>query len=176
MMKGNHIQTALFLIMSMILLILLTACGGGDNSTATAATTATLKINLNGDPGGKAIIGAGFTLTIPANVTPEMVNGVVAASVVTPSGAFAGSTIAPIVTYIPATGTTPGMVQIVLSSSAPAGVTTVGEVATVTLRLSGGAAPVAANFSLNNVPVTVIDTFGNTLNGMTASVAGVTLH
>jgi hypothetical protein len=176
MTTRNHIQTSLFLIMPMILLILLTACGGGSDNSTTTTTKATLKINLNGDPGGKAIIGAGFTLTLPTNVTPEMVNGVVAASVVTPSGAFAGSTIAPIVTYIPATGTTPGAVQIVLSSSAPAGVTTVGEVATVTLHLSGGVAPVAANFSLNSVPVTVIDTFGNTVAGMTASVVGVVLH
>jgi uncharacterized repeat protein (TIGR02543 family) len=139
-------------------------------------TTATLKINLNGDLGGKAIAGAGFTLTLPANVTPTMVNGAVATSVVTPSGTFAGSTIAPVVTYIPAAGTTPGTVQMVISSSVPAGVTTVGEVATVTLQLANGAAPVAANFILNSVPVTVIDTLGAPVAGMTASVAGVTLQ
>jgi uncharacterized repeat protein (TIGR02543 family) len=139
-------------------------------------TTATLKINLNGDLGGKAIAGAGFTLTLPANVTPATVNGAVATSVVTSSGTFAGSTIAPIVTYIPATGTTPGTLQIIVSNSVDAGVTTAGEVATVALQLINGAAPVAANFTLNSVPVTVIDTLGNSVAGMTASVAGVTLQ
>lgn len=105
-----------------------------------------------------------------------MVSGAVATSVVTPSGTFAGSTIAPIVTYIPAAGITPGIVQIVVSNSVDAGVTMVGEVATVTLQLTNGAVSEAANFALNTVPVTVIDTFGNPVAGMTASVAGVSLQ
>lgn len=164
-------QILLGMLFSLTLLIL-AACGDGGTSN-TASTTATLKINLSGDLVGKAIAGAGFTLTLPANVTPPpaSVNGVV-----TPSGTFAGSTIAPIVTYTPAAGTTPGSVQILVLSSIPAGVTTVGEVATVTLQLANGAAPVAANFALNSVPVTVIDTLGAPVAGMTASVAGVTLQ
>jgi hypothetical protein len=160
-------------------LLIFAACGGGggsDGGASTAYKTATLKINLNGDLAGKAIAGAGFTLTLPDNVTPTAVNGTVATSVVTPSGTFDGSSIAPIVTYTPVAGTTPGTVQIVVSNSVDAGVTTVGEVATVTLQLTNGAVPAAANFALDTVPVTVIDTLGNSVAGMTASVAGVTLQ
>lgn len=154
-------------------ILILSACGGGG---ATTATTATLKINLNGDSGGKTIIGAGFTLTMPNNVTPAQVNNVVASSVVTPSGTFAGSSIAPIVTYLPAAGTTPGTVQIVLSNLAVDGVPAVGEVATITLQLSNGAVPIAADFALNSVPVVVIDPLGNVVVGMTASAVSVTLQ
>jgi len=165
------------IILSLTLMVL-SACGGGGTGTtvppATVYTTATLKINLSGDLAGKAISGAEFTLTLPANVTPAMVSGVVATSVVTPSGTFVGSTIVPIVTYIPAVGATPGTVHVIVSNSLSAGVTTVGEVATITLQLANGAAPLVTDFALNSV--IVIDTLYNPITGMTASVAGVTLQ
>jgi uncharacterized repeat protein (TIGR02543 family) len=139
-------------------------------------TSATLKINLSGDLAGKAISGAEFTLTLPANVTPTTVGGEVATSVVTPSGTFAGSSIAPVVTYTPAVGAAPGTVHVVVTNSVPTGVMTAGEVATINLQLSNGAAPVVTDFALNSVPVVVIDTLYNPIAGMTASVAGVTLQ
>lgn len=160
-------------IVLLFALLTLSACGGG-TPTNTGYTKIILKINLDGDLGGKAIIGTGFSLTLPSNVTPDTVNGAVAAGVVNPSGTFADSTIAPIVTYIPATATNPGKMLIGVANSVDAGVTTVGEVATVTLQLTGGAALAAANFVLNSVPVSVIDTFGNSVEGMAVSVAGVT--
>lgn len=159
--------------------LILTACGGGSNNgggVGQAHTKATLKITLDGDLGNNIIAGIGFTLTLPADVTPAMVNGAVATNVVTPSGTFANTTIAPIVIYTPASGTTSGTVQTIIPSSINPGVTTVGEVATITLQLANGVAPVAANFSLNSVPANVIDTFGNTLAGMSASVSKVTLQ
>jgi uncharacterized repeat protein (TIGR02543 family) len=130
-------------------------------------TTATLGINLTGDLGGKAISGAEFTLTLPANVTPATVSGAVAAGVVTPSGTFTGSSIAPIVTYVPAAGAVPGTLHVIVTNDVLAGVTTVGEVATITLQLVNGAAPVVTDFALNSVPVIVIDTDGNPIAGMT---------
>jgi hypothetical protein len=148
-------------------------CGGGSNVTpSTTYTTATVKINLNGDLGGKAIAGAEFTITLPANVTPAMLGGVAA---VTPSGTFAGGGQLPPV-YTQATETAPGTVLMVLTNSVPAGVTTAGEVATVTLQLANGAVPAAADFKFDTVPVKVIDTFGNQILGMTVTVGGVALQ
>jgi hypothetical protein len=160
----------------------LTACGGGGGAskgstptTVPAYSKVELKIGLYGDTGGKAIAGVGFTLAMPANVTPSATNGVVAPGVVVPSGTFAGDSIAPVVTYIAASGTSKGTMQIVLPSSVSAGVATVGEIVTINLQLSGGEAPVAGDFSLNNGPVTVIDTNGNQLAGVTLSAASVSL-
>ncbi len=155
-------------------LLILTACGGGETSVP-VRTTAVLKVNLSGNLGNKAIAGASFTLTLPANVTPATVNNAVATSVVTPSGTFAGTTIAPVVTYTPAAGTTSGTMQIVVTSSIAAGVITAGEVATITLQLANGAVPAAVDFSLSSVPVNVIDTLGNTVPGITANVSEVTV-
>jgi len=107
-------------------------------------------------------------------VTPATVNGAVAANVVTPSGTFAGSTIAPIVTYTPATSGALGSLQIVEANSVPAGITTVGEIATITLQLANGAAPSAADFTVSSV--SVFDTFAAPIAGFSASVAGVTLQ
>lgn len=168
----------LFGIVLVFTLLLLAACGGGggggDNST-TAPTSATVKISLSGTLSGKSISGAHFTVTLPANVTPAMVGGAVAPTVVTPSGTFDGSTVAPSVTYTPATPTSPGSLQILMTSSIPAGVTTVGEIATISLQLANGAAPAAADFPLSSV--SVIDTFpGNPIVGMAATVSGVTLQ
>jgi hypothetical protein len=172
MVKHCSLGIVLFLV-----LLILAACGsGGGAGTGTNYTTVTLKINLNGDLGGKAIIGAGFTLTLPSNAAPAMVNGVVADGVVKLSGTFADSTIPPVVTYTPATGTIPGKLLIGVANSVPAGVTTVGEVATVTLQLTNGAALSAVNFVLDSVSVSVFDLNGNPVSGMTASVSGVTLQ
>ena len=137
-------------------------------------TTATLKINLSGDLAGKAISGAEFTLILPANVTPATASGVVATGVVTLSGTFAGSSIAPVVTYVPAAGAVPGTLHVIVTNDVLAGVTTADEVATITLQLANGVAPVVADFALNSV--IVIDTLYNPIAGMTASVAGVTLQ
>lgn len=153
-------------------LLILGACG--DGSSTHANTTATLKVSLTGNTGGKAIGGADFTVTLPANVTPATVSGTVATGVVTQSGTFAGSTIAPTVTYTPATATVPGKLRVVLASSAPAGVTTVGEAATITLHLANGAAPTTTDFSVSNA--NVIDTLLTPIAGMSAIVAGVTLQ
>jgi hypothetical protein len=155
-----------------IALLILAACG--DNSTHTNTIT-TVKVALSGNLAGQAISGAGFTMTLPANVTPAMTGGTtVAISVVTPSGTFAGSTLAPIVTYSPAVGATPGSLQIIVPSSVPAGVTIVGEVATITLQLANGANPTIADFSVNSVSVT--NTFDAPITGMSALVSAVTLQ
>lgn len=151
-------------------LLLLGACGGGDSTTYTAAA---LKIRLNGNLSSQAISGVSFTLTLPANVAPATAGGVVVTGVVTPSGTFSGTTFAPLVTYTPAT-TTAGTLQIALTSSAPGGVTTVGEVATVILQLAGGAMPAAASFGISGV--NVADTLGAPIPAMTASIESVTLH
>jgi hypothetical protein len=163
-------------------LLILAACGGGggqrvgSSGVTTTNATATVKINLSGNLGGKAVAGAGFTLTLPANVTPAMTGSDVATGVVTPSGAFAGTSITPIVTYTPATGSVFGTMKILVTSSASSGVATVGEVVTITLQLANGAAPAAGNFTVENGSVMVIDTLGASLTGMSASVAGVTLQ
>jgi len=161
-----------------ILLLILAACGDGGGSDVIlplpAKTTATATVSLNGTLGANAISGAGFTLTLPANVTPATVGGSVAANVVTPSGTFTGSTIAPIVTYTPAAGATPGSLQIIAANSVPAGVTTVGEIVTITLQLTNGATPAATDLPVSGVSVT--NTLGAAIAGMSASVTGVTLQ
>ncbi|MFZ4855062.1 MAG: PASTA domain-containing protein [Desulfuromonadaceae bacterium] len=138
-------------------------------------STAMLKINLSGDLAGKAITGTSFTVTLPANVTPAMVGSAVATSVVTPSGTFAGNTISPVVTYTAAVGATKGTLQIVLPSSLVAGVNTVGEVATVTLQLANGVAPVVADFN-PLAAVSATDILLSPIAGISATVVGVTLQ
>jgi hypothetical protein len=160
-------------------LLTLAACGGGggdSSSGPTTYTTATVRISLSGTlPATRAIAGAGFVLTLPENVTPATTNGIIASSVVTPSGTFAGGTLIQPV-YTPATATTAGTVQIAVANAAPAGVTQVGEIATVTLKLANGAMPTAAAFTLPQVGVTVIDTDGNSIGGMQVIVSGVQLQ
>jgi len=171
----QHILKYLILTLS---LLTLAACGGGGgdgggDTTAATKTTATVKIILSGTlPADTAIAGAVLTLTLPDNVTPELVGGAVAASVVTPSGVFAGGALIPVV-YKEATASAPGRVVIVLASAAATGVAATGEVATVTLRLTNSAAPTAGNFTLDQK---VTDTSGKVISGLTAAVSGMTLQ
>lgn len=165
------------IIIFVLMILTLTACGGGDSTTpitTAAKTQAILKLNLTGTlPADTAIAGAGFTITLPASVTPEIVNNTVAASVITPSGTFAGGTQIPPV-YTAATATAPGKIQLTLVNAVAAGVTQVGEVATITLKITNGVTPSAASFNLSGV--TVIDTRGNPVAGMGAVVSGVSLQ
>jgi hypothetical protein len=109
-------------------------------------------------------------------VTPATTNGVVATSVVIASGTFAGSTLAPQVTYIAATANTPGTLRVILASSTATGVSQTGEIATITLQLANGAAPTTASFGQLSA-VSVVDTaLYATISGVGASVAGVTLQ
>lgn len=162
-------------IFIIFILSCLVGCGGGGGGGSTTVySTTTLKVSLSGTlPAGTAIISAGFTLTLPANVTPAMVNGAVASSVVTPSGTFAGGTALPPI-YTLATATTAGTLRVVLANASPAGVTQVGEISTVVLQLANGAAPTASAFTLSAVDVR--DTFGILVSGMQALVSGVTLQ
>lgn len=142
----------------------------------TAKTTATIKINLSGTlPSSSAISGVGFTLSLPANVIPALSNNTVANGVVVPSGTFAGSTIAPQIVYTAATAANSGTLKVTLASSTQAGVSQVGEVATITLQLSGGVEPTLSSFGLT--AASVIDTASySPIPGITISVASVTLQ
>lgn len=162
-----------FLTLTLTLLTL-AACGGGDggDTTDTPKTTATFKIALNGTlPTDTAIAGVAITLTLPGNVTPELVSGAVAGGVITPSGVFAGGVLIPVV-YKESTASAPGMVVIGLGSAAASGIAQTGEVATVTLRLANNALPTAASFTLDQK---VTDTTGKTVDGLNATVSWVTL-
>ena len=161
-----------------ITLLTLAACGGGGGGGAVSTTKsiATVKIALSGTlPAGGTIIGAVFTLTLPDNVTPELVSGAVADSAVTASGTFTGGAVTPVV-YTPATASTPGTLVVVLASAATGGITEVGEVATVTLHLANNAAPGTDSFTLDQANVKVFDTLGKTVVGLNATVSGVTLQ
>jgi hypothetical protein len=174
----KKIQLYLTLI---LVLLTLSACGGGGGggggggATPVAKTTAILTINLTGTlPASTAISGAAFILTLPANVTPAMINGAVATGVVSVSGTFAGSTLSPQVVYTAATSSA-GTLNITLANSIQAGVTQVGEVATITLQLANGVAPTVSSFVLSEV--SVIDaTFYNTISDIGANVASMTLQ
>jgi hypothetical protein len=148
-------------------LLMLAACGDSSSSPQ-AVSSVSFKVNLSGVPADKAIAGAGFTITLPDNVTPATAGDTVAATVVTPSGTFAGGTQTPPV-YTSAAKT----LQIALVNNKPEGVKD-GEVATVVLQRANGASPAAANFSLTGV--TVVDTSGVPVTGMTATLTGVTLR
>jgi hypothetical protein len=159
-------------------LLTLAACGGsGGGETTHTPSTATLKISLTGTlpDSSTTISGAAFTVILPANVTSSMTNGTVAADVVSYSGTFAGSTLSPQAVYTPATSTTAGSLNVILTSSAATGVNQVGEVATITLQIANGATPTASSFGLNAVGVydaALIDP----ISGMGVSVTGVTLQ
>lgn len=164
------------LAVTLILSIFAGCGGGGGDSGGGNPAIATLKVNLTGTlPVSTAISGAAFTLTLPTNVTPALASGSVASGVATCSGTFAGSTLAPQLVYTAAAAGVPGTLYVILANSAAAGVTQVGEVATITLQLANGAAPAAANFGVS--AASVIDTNpGNSISGMGVAVASVTLQ
>jgi hypothetical protein len=182
--KSNMKNILIYLAMTLTLLTL-AACGGeegedngtvGHNPPPIAKTTATLTINQTGSlPASTTISGADFTLTLPANVTPAMTNGAVATSAVALSGTFAGSTLSPQVVYTPATPGAPGTLKVILASSEAAGLSLVGEMATITLQLANGAAPTAGSFVVS--AASVIDaTLYAPITGMNVVVANVTLQ
>ena len=139
-------------------------------------TVAALKINLTGTlPAATAISGAGFTITLPANVAPALTNGAVASGAVSLSGTFSGSTISPQVVYTAATATASGTLKVTFASSSASGVTQVDEVVTITLQLSNGATPTAVSFGLSGV--SVVDTaLYDTISGMGVNIGSVTLQ
>lgn len=115
-------------------------------------------------------------MTLPANITPELASGVVAASAITPSGTYVGATPTTPV-YATASGGTSATLQLALANAVPVPtrVTLVGEVAAVTVQLANGTAPTTSSFAISNV--TVIDTLGNSnATAMGAKVASVSLQ
>src|SRR5665647_922899 len=104
-----------------------------------------------------------------------MSNGTIATGVVSNTGTFAGSTLSPQVVYTAATASASGTLKVILTASAPAGVTQVGEVATITLQLANGATPTSGSFGLSNVSVIDAENY-DTISGMGVSVASVTLQ
>jgi hypothetical protein len=172
-----------YLVLTLIL-ITITACGGGGgggNDTAgqnppVAKTTATLKISQTGSlPATKTISGTDCTITLPVNVTPALTNGEVATGVVTLTGTFANSTLAPQIVYTAAVGSTPGTLRVILSSSEVAGLSLVGEIATITLKLANGASPTTSNFVVSGD--SVIDaTLYAPIAGMNVVVSNVVLQ
>lgn len=139
-------------------------------------TYATVTINLIGTlPANSTISGATFTITLPANVTPAISNGLVATGVVSNTGTFAGSTLSSQVVYTAATASASATLRVILTASSPAGVTQVGEVATITLQLANNVVPTASNFGVSSVSVIDATLYG-TINGMSASVASVALQ
>jgi len=162
-----------------LVLLVLAACGGGGSSPPPSApkTTATVTLNLTGSlPQNGAIAGATCTLVLPANVTPQLTNGL-PTGVVSLAGVMTGSTITPLVSYTPAGQNTPGSLDITIASSAQAGVTQSGTIATVTLQLANGAEPTANSFSITNDQVADANLGGTgVINGMGVGIAGVTLQ
>lgn len=164
-------------VLALVLMNLVACGGGGGDATAPAAkTTASLKMSQTGSlPPSTTISGADFTLTLPANVTPAIANGDVATGVVSLSGTFAVSTLAPQVVYTAATASAPGTLRVILANSVAAGLSQVGEVATITLQLANGAAPTTASFGVNAVSVIDAALYAP-ITGMNVVVASVTLQ
>ena len=168
-------------------LLSLASCGGGGGGGVTAPgnavtppaqkvpTTATLKIALTGTlPVDDSIAGVGFTLFFPSDLTPAMTNGAVAANVVVPSGTFAGGMQAEPIFTPSAAPPALGKMLITLADTSPTGVTLIGEVATVTLRVANGATPTASSFVLSTNGV--IDFNGKPIPSLNAVISEVILQ
>ena len=152
----------------MLGLLFITGCGGGGgNAAAPQPTTATLKLSTSGTlPLGTTLEGIGGTLILPAGVTVKTdSSGVVLSGVITVTGVAAPGTV--IAVYTPASGGNPASISFALASTIPAGFGT-GEFATVVCDLASGVTPKASDFLLT---VTPSDLNGNTVTGLTASVA-----
>jgi hypothetical protein len=89
---------------------------------------------------------------------------------------FAGSTFSPQVTYTAATTNGPGTLRVILTNSISAGVTQVGEVATINLQLANGVTPTVGSFGLSAVSVVDAVQYNSSISGMGANVASVTLQ
>ncbi|HIJ81786.1 MAG TPA: hypothetical protein HPP76_08770 [Desulfuromonadales bacterium] len=96
-----------------------------------------------------------------------MVNGDVAASVVKPVGNFVGYSVASLFSGS-------SLQSIVAAGGSVKGATQVGDMVTVTLQISNGSAPTAANFALSSV--NILDVDGGSISGISASIAGLSLQ
>jgi hypothetical protein len=158
-------------------LMLLAGCGSGHSGIVMPLyTTATLKISLPTPAVSKKITGTEFIMTLPAGVTPalEADGKTVSASVVTPSGTFAisnGGSLGGTDLYVAATSGAPGTLYIPLANAA--GVDQGGEVATVTLKLSGFTTPSATSFPFS---LGLVFDMSSTPSAVVPTVSGLTLH
>lgn len=165
--------TMTFLIRSILLasLALLTACGGGGGSGDQSApapvqqATAVLMLSASGTPSA-ALAGIGVKLELPAGVTPALdVNGDLAASVVTVSGAAVPGT--SLAYFMPATATQKGTLTLAVASSMAAGFGA-GEFATVTLQIAKGTTVSQSDFAL--AEFSPISLTGTIVQGLTPSL------
>jgi len=176
----KHILSRSSLLLAFTLLAACGGGGGGDSSSTSAVpppptySSATVKVALVGTlPAGSAISGTSFALFLKPDLTPSLTSGAVAAGVVTPSGTFANGS--QITDWTPPnTTTTSGKMMINLADSTPAGVTQVGEVATITLQLVNQTAPPAGSYVL--APYGVVDLSGNPIPTLQAAITDVTLQ
>ena len=180
---SKHIKLVLLILAA---LLTITACGnnGGNSSSSSALplnigegiyTKATVKISLSGAlPAGSSISGLSFTLFYPSFLTPDMSNGTAAAGVVAPSGVISnGSQLDPVITP-PATAASYGKILVTMADMSQSGLTQVGEVAQITLRIANGITPTKNSFILSTNGV--FDLNGNTLPAMNAVVSDISLQ
>lgn len=181
-LKGEFVVKNIqkYIAVSLALLIM-SACGGSDGSGGGATggsnpTSAKLKIYLtNTLPAYTAFSGMDFTITLPENVTPRNTNGTVDTGILTPLGGFTGSTLAPLITYSAAAPPTLGTIRVILTSSIPAGINQLGDVASITMQLTNGATPTVGSFALSSVSVFDAALY-NHISGMGALIASVELQ
>lgn len=147
----------------LVIITLLAACGvggGGGGTTTPPATTpqptvsytsAILKLSIQGTlPAGTALSGLGLTVTLPDGVIVETnADGTVKSGMLAPSGVLSPSTASCIQTYMPASGATPGKLDIIVISTQQNGFGT-GEFATVTCKLTKQVDVTAASIVLSD--------------------------
>lgn len=163
--------------------LLAAACGGGGgsgSSTLSAApvtySKAIIKVGLTGTlPPGTAISGASFSLSLlqPDLAIPTTA-GAVDTGVVTPSGTFLGA-IQTTPQFTPAVSPVKfGNLMINLADTTAAGVTQVGEIATITVSLPNHAAPPPGSYVL--LPYGVVDLSGNPIPTLHIFISDVILQ
>jgi hypothetical protein len=137
------------------------------------SSTATLKISITGTlPASTTFTGTQFTLTLPANVAPAIITGTETASdsvgisgLFTPNiGESPGVATA---RYIAATG------KLLVAAIKSVGVAQTGEILTIHLKCTNGAAPTVSDFAISGS--LVVDSNANTLTGLSATVSSVTM-